>query len=150
LRLGLELDVRRSKDGVLGVLHDATLDRTTDGTGRVAAWGVKDLKKLDAGRWFDRAFAGARVPTLAEGFALVKARGHRDTLGALALRVGGVEADVVRLASEHGVLSRVVCIGTAIDSPAVRRRLRAAAPQVPVAVLAQAPADLPKALADPT
>src|SRR5262249_19215560 len=96
------------------------------------------------------AFAGERVPALAEVFALVKARGHPDTLVALDLKVEGIEADVVRLAKEHGVLSRVVCIGTAIDSAAVRRRLLAADPQTPVAVLAQRPAELPRALGDRT
>jgi glycerophosphoryl diester phosphodiesterase len=149
LRLGFELDVRRSNDGHLVVLHDATLDRTTSGKGKVADHTLVQLKLLDAGRWFDRAYAGARIPTLDEVFALVKGRGHADTLVAIDLKIDDskVEADVVRLAKKHGVLSRLIVIGTAIDSPSVRQRLRSADEATPVAVLAQTPADLPKALA---
>ena len=149
LRLGLELDVRRCKDGHLVVLHDPTLDRTTNGKGKVAEHSLCELKKLDAGRWFDPAFAGERIPTLDEVFALVKARGQAGTLVAIDLKIddGKVEADVVRLAKKHGVLSRLVVIGTAIDSPAVRRRLRQASEDTPAAVLAQTAADLPRALA---
>jgi glycerophosphoryl diester phosphodiesterase/cyclophilin family peptidyl-prolyl cis-trans isomerase len=149
LRLGFELDVRRSKDGHLVVLHDATLERTSDGKGRVAERSLAELKKLDAGRWFDRTFAETRIPTLDEVFALVKARGQADTLVAIDLKIddGQVEADVVRLAKKHGVLARLIVIGTAIDSPAVRKRLRGADETTPVAVLAQTAADLAKALA---
>ncbi len=150
LRLGFELDVRRSKDGRLVVVHDATLQRTTDGKGKVAEHSLAELKKLDAGGWFAPAFAATRIPTLDEVFALLKARGQADSLVAIDLKIddGKVEADVVRLAKKHGVLSRLLVIGTAIDSPAVRKRLRAADEATPSAVLAQAPADLPKALAD--
>src|SRR4051794_20980331 len=63
LRLGFELDVRRSKDGHLVIVHDADLKRTTDGKGRVADHTLAELKKLDAGRWFDTSFTGERVPT---------------------------------------------------------------------------------------
>jgi glycerophosphoryl diester phosphodiesterase/cyclophilin family peptidyl-prolyl cis-trans isomerase len=150
LRLGFELDVRRSKDGHLVVLHDRTLDRTSDGKGPVAERSLAELKKLDAGRWFDRAYAGARIPTLDEVFALLKARGQADTLVAIDLKIddGKVEADVVRLAKKHGVLSRLIVIGTAIDSAAVRKRLRGANETTPAAVLAQTAADLAKALAE--
>ena len=150
LNLGFELDVRRTKDGHLVVLHDATLDRTTTGKGKLADHTLAQLRKLDAGSWFDPAFAGEKVPTLDEAFALVKQKGKPTTLVAVDLKIddGKVEADVVRLAKKYGILSRIVCIGTAIDSPAVRARLRDADAATPSAALAQTAADLPKALAD--
>src|SRR5437879_4713714 len=49
LRIGFEFDVRRTKDGVLVCLHDATVDRTTDGRGSLADLPYDQLKKLDAG-----------------------------------------------------------------------------------------------------
>src|SRR5262249_17988501 len=58
------------------------------------------------------------------------------------------EAEMVKLANKHGVLSPLVFIGTAIGSPAVRKRLRQADAKAPVAVLAQTADDLEKALAD--
>jgi len=66
----VEFDVRLSADGVPVVFHDATLDRTTDGAGPVAARTLTDLKRLDSGRWFSPAFAGEPIPTLAETLAL--------------------------------------------------------------------------------
>lgn len=68
---GIELDVHCSKDGQLVVIHDETLERTTNGSGKVAAYTAAELAKLDAGRSFDPAFAGVGVPTLAEVFDLV-------------------------------------------------------------------------------
>lgn len=62
----VEVDVRPSKDGVLFNLHDETLDRTTDGTGRLADMMAIDVARLDAGSWFGPEFAGMHVPTIAE------------------------------------------------------------------------------------
>ena len=60
-----ECDVRLSADGVPVVIHDGTLDRTTDGRGALAAHTAAELARLDAGSWRDAAFAGEPVPTLA-------------------------------------------------------------------------------------
>jgi glycerophosphoryl diester phosphodiesterase len=60
----VEVDLRRSADGALVVMHDASVDRTTDGCGRVAQLTLAELRRLDAGRRFDPAFADERIPTL--------------------------------------------------------------------------------------
>ncbi|RKD22964.1 glycerophosphodiester phosphodiesterase [Ammoniphilus oxalaticus] len=70
----IELDVQVTKDGELVVIHDFTVDRTTNGTGRVADFRYTELAQLDAGRWFDTAFAGERIPRLSE--VLQAARGR--------------------------------------------------------------------------
>lgn len=62
----IELDVRLSADQEVVVIHDARVDRTTDGTGYVSQMTVAELKKLDAGSWFDLRYAGERIPTLSE------------------------------------------------------------------------------------
>ncbi|PRY14027.1 glycerophosphodiester phosphodiesterase [Kineococcus rhizosphaerae] len=62
----LELDVRLDADGVPVVLHDATLDRTTDAPGAVGDLPSAAVRTADAGAWFAPAFAGQRVPTLRE------------------------------------------------------------------------------------
>lgn len=62
----VECDVRVSSDGYLVVMHDATVDRTTDGTGAVSSMTLAQLKALDAGSWFSPEFAGERIPTLEE------------------------------------------------------------------------------------
>ena len=69
-----EVDVRTTKDGVLVCLHDPEVDRTTDGTGKVADLTLAAIKKLDAGVKFDAKFKGERVPTLREILELAKGK----------------------------------------------------------------------------
>lgn len=70
----IEIDTRLSADGVCVLMHDDTVDRTTDGTGTVASKTVAQLKTLDAGSWFSPEFAGERIPTAAEVMAEVRGR----------------------------------------------------------------------------
>jgi glycerophosphoryl diester phosphodiesterase len=149
LRIGFELDVRRSKDGRLVCLHDATLDRTTTGKGKVSDKTLEELKKLDAGGWLHPSFKGERVPTLDEVFGLLKERG-RDSLVALDLKVMDerLASDLAKLAREHGVTKHLVCIGNAITDPQLRRALRKESAELGVAVLAQTAEDLESALKD--
>ena len=65
-----ELDVMISSDDSLMIIHDATVDRTTDGTGTVASMTYQQLRQLDAGSWFGPEFAGERIPTLWESLEL--------------------------------------------------------------------------------
>ncbi|GLY94778.1 glycerophosphodiester phosphodiesterase family protein [Actinoplanes sp. NBRC 103695] len=62
----IEFDVRTTADGVPVVIHDRTVDRTTDGSGYVWDLTLAEIRALDAGSWFSPAFRGARVPLLAE------------------------------------------------------------------------------------
>ena len=68
---GVELDVKLTLDGHVIVIHDPTVDRTTDGKGRVASLTFEAIRKLDAGKWFDEKFAGTKVPLLEEVFEVV-------------------------------------------------------------------------------
>ncbi|MCA0988442.1 glycerophosphodiester phosphodiesterase [Guptibacillus algicola] len=61
-----ELDVQLSKDGEVVVIHDTSVDRTTNGTGKVKEHTLEELRSLDAGSWFDESFTGERIPTLGE------------------------------------------------------------------------------------
>lgn len=69
----IELDVHRSADGALIVIHDDTVDRTSDGAGPVAALTLPQIKTLDAGAWHGAAFAGQSFLTLDEALALIPA-----------------------------------------------------------------------------
>ena len=69
IRLGaqmIEFDVATTKDGKLVLMHDRTIDRTTNGSGRPEEWLLVDLKKLDAGSWQNSRFEGEQIPTLGE------------------------------------------------------------------------------------
>lgn len=66
-----ECDVRLSADGAVVVIHDPTLDRTTNGRGPVATRTLAELRALDAGAWKSPSFAGERIPELTEVLAVV-------------------------------------------------------------------------------
>ncbi len=102
----VEVDVRTTADGHLVILHDETLDRTTDGRGPLAQATLADVRKLDAGGWFDERFRGERVPTLEDVLSLC--RGRIDVL--LDLKGQGEDYDraVAAEVREHGDPRRTI------------------------------------------
>lgn len=70
----IEIDVQLTADGEVVVIHDDTVDATTDGTGALTGLDLADVRALDAGSWFSPAFAGQRVPTFAEVVDLLLSR----------------------------------------------------------------------------
>jgi len=74
LRLGaqmVEFDVRFTRDRVLALMHDASVDRTTDGSGQFSELTLDELRRLDAGVRRDARFAGTRIPTFEETLAMM-------------------------------------------------------------------------------
>ena len=69
----IEFDVQFSKDSALIIMHDGTLDRTTNGSGEVAMTESKVIRSLDAGSWKDESFAGTQVPVLREVLEMMPA-----------------------------------------------------------------------------
>lgn len=105
IELGLdliEIDVRETRDGHLVIMHDATVDRTTNGKGRVADLTLEEIKRLDAGSWFSPKFAGERVPTLEEALDLMKGRALADIDF-----TAGTPEKLVEVLSRHGLLGKV-------------------------------------------
>lgn len=149
LRLGFEFDVQRTKDGALVCIHDATVDRTTNGTAKVADLTLAQLRELDAGSWFDPKFAGEKVPTVDEVLVLISEYKQHEVLIAVDLKAENVEEEVVRLAEKHGVLDRLLFIGRTITEPMARRTIRKASDKAHVATLARSPDEFSGALADP-
>lgn len=70
----VECDVHLTADGEVVVIHNATVERTTNGRGEVAAMSLEELRRLDAGSWKNSRFAGQRIPTLGEVIELVRGR----------------------------------------------------------------------------
>lgn len=149
LRLGFEFDVQRTKDGHLICLHDTTVDRTTNGSGKVADLTLAEIRQLDAGRWFSSQFAGERVPTIDEVLQLVSRYRAHEILIAVDFKDTKIEQDVVRLAEKHQVLSRLIFIGRTIQEPKVRTRLKAASPKAETAAVANNAGEFPATLAAP-
>ena len=128
----IELDAQLTRDGAVIVIHDWTLERTTDGTGAVGERTLEEVRRLDAGTWFGGAFRGERVPTLAEVLAAVP----------LAVNVelkpraeDGLEEAALAMVEAAGALGRVVFSSFELAS---LERLRARSPHAAVAVLYEA------------
>ncbi|MCA3262377.1 MAG: glycerophosphodiester phosphodiesterase [Telmatospirillum sp.] len=71
----IEFDAKLTKDNAVVLMHDETLDRTSNGKGPVAEATLAEIKKLDAGAWFGPAFKGETIPTLEEAMALMASLG---------------------------------------------------------------------------
>lgn len=146
LRLGFELDVERTKDGHLVCIHDASVDRTTDGSGAVADLTLEQIRQLDAGSWFDPKFAGEKVPTIDEVFRLISAAQPPAMAIAVDIKAEGVERDLVALAVRHGIVDRLLFIGRTISDEALRTRIRQLSPDALTATVANHPGEFSSAL----
>lgn len=124
----VEVDVRTTRDDQLVVLHDATLDRTTDGSGPVGEATLREIRRLDAGGWFDPTYLGQRVPTLRQVLELC--RGRVDVL--LDLKEQG-ESYARRVADEvkrHGEPERTIAGVRSVEQAERFRRLLPGSPQL--------------------
>lgn len=90
----LELDVRKSLDDSLMVIHDATVNATTDGSGFVSSKTYVELRVLDAGSWFGPAYSGEKIPTLFEVLTIAKLHGVKVCVE---MKDPGIEAEVIAM-----------------------------------------------------
>lgn len=105
----IELDVHLSKDGVPVVIHDHTLERTTNGIGRVLDYTYAELSKLDAGAWFDESFRGERLPRLEDVMRLAKGRCKLAVeLKTTSGEYPGIESRVIDLVRTYDLTDQVV------------------------------------------
>lgn len=108
----IEMDLSITEDGHAVLMHDTTVDRTTDGSGRVESFTLNELKELDAGSWMAPEFAGERVPSLSEVIELVQGRATLNLeVKSLDRRWSWVERvveETVRTVHEHGAQDWVI------------------------------------------
>ena len=148
LRLGFEFDVQRTRDGKLICMHDTTVDRTSNGSGKVAEMTWEQVQQLDVGSWFDARFTGERVPSVQQVLKLVSEYRQHSILIAVDFKDEGVEQEVVQIAEQLGVLDRLIFIGRTITASEVRANLKQASPKAETAVIANTSQEFPAALAD--
>lgn len=134
---GIEFDVHLSADGVPVIIHDFGVDATTDGSGQVADMPLAQLKELDAGSYFDPAFAGERIPTLAQ---VLEAVGSKLLLNIelkyFGLRNNGLEQAVIAQIEQYrrgrDNDNRILLSSF---NPFSLRRAKKIAPDIPVGLL---------------
>ncbi|GAQ16941.1 glycerophosphoryl diester phosphodiesterase [Oceanobacillus picturae] len=108
---GIEIDVQYTKDNELVVIHDNTVNRTTNGKGLVKDYTLKELKMLDAGCWFSEQFALERIPTIEEVLAFVKEKEGlllNIELKNVVIHHEGIEERVIKLVRDYSLSNRVI------------------------------------------
>lgn len=134
----VETDIRLTADGVPVLIHDSTVDRTTNGSGAVSGMTLAELEQLDAGSWYAKAFAGLRIPTLDSFLGLLAASDKKALLELKGEWSEDALANVNALIETHRLGSRVVLASFNVDTLA---GLRNAAPELPRLVIIR---DLPE------
>jgi glycerophosphoryl diester phosphodiesterase len=130
---GAELDVQYSSDGKLVVIHNPTLEKTTNGAGRVTAHTFEELRTLDAGAHFAPQFAGVPIPSLDEVLELARGRLLLNIeLKALESPTVNLGVDVVARVRAHGMADQVVISSF---NPLALRRAKKAGPEIECALL---------------
>ncbi|WP_166831789.1 glycerophosphodiester phosphodiesterase [Thalassoroseus pseudoceratinae] len=117
----VEVDVRTTQDGHLVILHDATLDRTTNGKGPLREHTLAEVRQLDAGSWFDAEYAGERVPTLQE--TLIACRDKIDVLLDLKEQGRDFAIAVVAEVKQHGAPERTIVGVRSVEQARLFRQL---------------------------
>ena len=100
----IELDVQKSSDDSLIVIHDATVDATTSYSGLVSSYSYNDLKLMDAGSWFSNDYIGTEIPTLFEVLAMAKGK----IKVCVELKASNIESQAMQLIEDLGMLNDVV------------------------------------------
>ena len=128
----IETDLQLSRDARFVAIHDATLNRTTNGKGAVHDMTLSDLRRLDAGSWFGSEFAGERIPTLEE---LLEFSKKNDIVFYLEMKPAGSwggEHALVGALRQSGEIPRAVVISF---DPAIVLNLRKVEPTLMTGLL---------------
>ena len=132
----VELDVQLTSDGEVVVFHDEKISRCTNGRGRVADYSYAELKKLDAGSWFDKQFKGEKIPALFDVLNAchdriavnieIKTEAVTDEIS------GGIEEKCLHMVDQTGMRGHVIF--SSFDPRAIQH-LKQIDRQAPAAVL---------------
>lgn len=128
----VEADVKKTADGQFVLMHDQTVDRTTDGTGKVAELSLEKIRGLDAGAWFGAEYAGTNIPLLEELLSWASSAGIGICLD---LGAGLVPTDLCaigKLVIEHGLAKETLAICWKMDPLCV---LRESCPGISIGIL---------------
>ncbi|MCJ8008699.1 glycerophosphodiester phosphodiesterase family protein [Lederbergia wuyishanensis] len=125
----IETDVKVTKDNQLVIMHDDTVNRTTNGTGRVADLTLEEIKQLDAGSKFSAEFAGEKIPTFEEYLKEFKGK---DVILLVELKDTGIEQQVIEEIEQEEMVDQVVLQSFNLESMILTNQLK---PEIPVGYL---------------
>ncbi len=124
----VEIDVHATKDGEIIVMHDDTVNRTTNGTGSISRMTLEEIRELDAGSKKSTRYKGEQVPTLRE--VLLETKGKANLI--IELKQVGIEEKVINLVNELGMENEVAIISFYAEAV---RKVTQIAPEIPAAIL---------------
>jgi glycerophosphoryl diester phosphodiesterase len=129
----IEIDVKLSSDGHVIVIHDASVNRTTDGEGQVSELTLASLKSLDAGCKYDNSFCGEKIPTLDEVFESVGVKTFTNVeLTNYATPKDQLPEKVAQIVQSHGMQDRVLFSSF---NPFSLRKIHNILPNIPIGLL---------------
>jgi len=133
---GVEFDIKLTKDGEIIIIHDLTVDRTTNGTGRVKDFSLAEIQKLNAGKFFSNKFLGEPIPLLSD---VLKNLPSHFIINIEITNYGsvfdGLAKKAVNLVKELGVEKHVIFSSFFPTNLLITKKN---APEIPVAILANA------------
>jgi glycerophosphoryl diester phosphodiesterase len=129
----IEFDLRETRDGVLVVIHDDAVDRTTNGRGKVAGMTFKELEQLDAGD-------GQKVPSLQQVIELARGRVNMD----MEIKERGIEGAVVGAIKKNGIAKQ--CMVSSFISDSIKRAKELSPGVMTAALMDKMPEDVEKCL----
>lgn len=133
---GVEFDIKLTKDGQIIIIHDLTVDRTTDGKGKVKDFSLSELQKLDAGKFFSEKYSGESIPLLSD---VLKSLPSQFIINIEITNYGslfdGLAKKAVNLVNELGTEKHVIFSSFFPSNLMITNKI---APEIPVAILANA------------
>ncbi|PKG24669.1 glycerophosphodiester phosphodiesterase [Niallia nealsonii] len=133
---GIELDVQLTKDGTVVIIHDETVNCTTNGHGYVKDLTDQEIFKLDAGSWFHLNFSGAKIPTLEEFFSWAVQENNQLIINIElkndVVNYKGLEEKVIALIEQYDLEDRIILSSFNWES---LRKVRDLKPVIEIALL---------------
>lgn len=107
---GIETDVQMTSDGTLVIMHDEMVNRTTDGVGLIKDHTYSELRKLDAGSWLSKDFAGEKIPSVEEFIEFIK---DKQVIVNFEIKSGiilydGIEQKLIDMIYKYGIQDKVI------------------------------------------
>ena len=137
----IELDVQKSSDDSLMVIHDPTVNGTTNYSGLVSSYSYSQLKQMDAGSWFSNEYLGTEIPTLYESLALAQGK----TKVCVELKASNIESQAIQLIEDMGMIDDVVIFSFSLSQLQIVKNIN---PNIKVCFLSSimTPGDIDEAL----
>lgn len=123
----VEMDIRQTKDGEFVLMHDARVNRTTNGRGKIKNLTLEEVRKLDAGSWFSSEYKGEKVPTLREILQASKGKGLVD----LDIKKAHIPS-LIKLLKEEGYMDDSILVTLHSFNKKVIREVQQLAPNIKV------------------